>query len=71
MHAAGGAPEIIFHEGQYCQAALLASLEGIQIAKLRFLKEAAAAVFGFDKPEDRALWQVVEGDVANGFTTST
>lgn len=65
------APEIIFHEGQYYMAALLPSLEGIQIAKLRFLQEAAVAVFDFDTPEDRALWQVVEGDVANVFTTST
>jgi len=65
------APEIIFHEDRYYIAALLPSLEGIQIAKLRFLREAAVALFNFDKAEDRALWRVVEGDMANPFTTST
>lgn len=65
------APEIILHDGQYYIAALLPSLQGIQIARLTFLAERAVPVFAFDSPEARAQWRVAEGELPNPFTAST
>ncbi len=65
------APEIILHEGHYYIAALLPSLQGIQIAPFTFQTEEAVSVFDFDSPEARARWRIDEGDLPEAFTTST
>lgn len=67
------APEIIHHEGQYYIAALTANLDGIRIARLKFLprEEALKPVFDFDNPDERARWTVKEGSLDGVFTDST
>ena len=64
------APEVILHEGHYYIAALLPGLQGIQIAELSFQPRMAVPVFDFDSSEARALWRVLEGNLAQPFTTS-
>ncbi len=67
------APEVIHHEGTYFLACLKPELDGIQMARLQFVKlrPAPQPVFDFDDPAVRRQWQVVEGDLPAPFTSST
>ena len=68
------APEIVLHEGRYYIASLMPSLKGIHIAGLKWVEhndKLGEAVFDFDKPQIRAMWQIREGDLPAVFTTST
>jgi hypothetical protein len=66
------APEIIHHDGKYYIAALLDSLKGIKIAKLKWVRvpELGEAVFEFDSPDARKDWSLKSGDLPSVFTTS-
>lgn len=67
------APEIIQHEGQYYIASLKHALDGIKIARLKWVKvqRPGKAVFDFDDPDVRKKWKEVEGDLVSVFCTST
>lgn len=68
------APEIIHHDGQYYIAALKKELDGIQIARLKWveheMKRTGEPIFDFDDPKVRASWKMVDGDMPQVFTTS-
>jgi len=66
------APEIIHHDGQYYMAALNNDLQGIRIAKLKWVETPplGVPVFNFDNHDHRQQWRVIEGAFANVFTTS-
>ncbi len=67
------APEIIRHDGRWFIAALLPSLQGIRIARLKWEPRPSRgrSLFDFDDPEVRDAWRLVEGEIDPLFTTST
>ena len=70
------APEIVFHEGQWYIAALMPSLKGIRIAKLKWTEGPTTLVkgeslFDLDDPDVRAEWSLFSGNLASVFTNST
>lgn len=66
------APEIIQHDGKSYLAALATTLDGIRIARLRWVRvrPGGKPVFDLDQESGRAGWRVVEGELASVFTTS-
>ncbi len=66
------APEIVQHENQYYIAALNTSLDGIRIARLKWVPRAQSfvPVFMFDDAEARAAWTLKAGKLPSVFTTS-
>lgn len=65
------APEIIHYKGQYYMAALNPGLDGIRIARLSWIeaRRSGRPVFDFDKPEGRAGWKIIKGDLPGIFWT--
>ena len=66
------APEVIRHEGQYYIAALMDSLKGIKIARLKWVRvpELGKPVFDFTSASARDTWKLKSGDLASVFTDS-
>lgn len=64
------APEIIHHEGKHYIASLTGELDGIRIARLRWMRmgDAAKPVFDFDDAGVRKQWRLVAGDIESVFT---
>jgi hypothetical protein len=59
------APEIIRHEDSWYIAALESGLNGIRIARLKWVpkKEIYRPVFDFDDPDHRARWRLAAGTI--------
>lgn len=66
------APEIVHHEGQDYMVALTPELDGLQIARLSWLRppKAGPALWDFDDQEVRRAWSVESGHLPGPFTTS-
>lgn len=66
------APEVILHEGRYYVAALNPGLDGIRIARLKWVKTDvfSSPVFDFDDAKRRGGWRLVEGNLDGIFWTS-
>ena len=66
------APELIRYEGQYYIAALKDTLDGIKIARLKWIKlpELGKSVFDFDSTAGRNAWTLKSGNLASIFTNS-
>jgi hypothetical protein len=66
------APEIIHHEGQYYIASLKRGLDGIKIARLKWVKvqRPGSPIFDFENAKARKQWKQPKGNLATIFCTS-
>lgn len=67
------APEIVHHDGQDYIVALNLNLDGLRIARLKWVPrpQIGDPVFDFENAEQRAGWKVETGNLPGPFTTST
>jgi len=65
------APEVIYHQGKYYLAVLKPRLDGIRIARLKWIKYRSKGknIFDFDNADIRRQWKLIEGDIHSIFTT--
>ncbi len=63
------APEVVSHNGEYHLAALEPGLDGIRVARLRWMSFGRAR-FDFGREEERARWRLSGGDVPSVFARS-
>ena len=66
------APEVIRYEGRYYIAALKDSLDGIKIARMKWVRlpELGQSVFDFTSAAARNTWTLKSGNLASVFTNS-
>jgi len=64
------APEVIYHNGQYYLATLKPHLNGLQIAKLKWIKYSTKGknIFDFNDAQTRRSFKLIEGNLVNIFT---
>ncbi|MHC4795247.1 MAG: glycoside hydrolase family protein [Planctomycetota bacterium] len=65
------APEVIYHQGKYYLAVLKPRLDGIRIARLKWIKYRSKGknIFDFNEADTRQKWKIIEGDLHSTFTT--
>jgi len=59
------APEVVYHDGKYYLAVLKANLDGIKIARLKWLKIQTTnkKIFDYDASESLTDWKITGGDL--------